>query len=51
MLERKQPDIRTRFQTDGAEPVHSTPQAFGTFFKAELAKWAGVVKKAGIPRD
>ena len=47
----KQPDIRTRFQTDGAEPVHSTPQAFGTFFKAELVKWAAVVKKAGIPRD
>lgn len=44
----KLPEIRTRFQADGAEPAHSSPQAFAAFFKAELAKWTSVVKKAGI---
>ena len=44
----KHPDVRTRFQADGAEPVHSSPQAFGTFFKAEITKWTNVVRKAGI---
>ena len=44
----KHPGIRTRFQADGAEPVHSSPQAFGAFFKAEIAKWRSVVSKAGI---
>lgn len=44
----KHPELRTRFQADGAEPVHSSPQAFGAFFKAEIAKWTSVVRKAGI---
>jgi tripartite-type tricarboxylate transporter receptor subunit TctC len=44
----KQPEMRARFQADGAEPAHSSPQEFGAFFKAELAKWTNVVKKAGI---
>jgi tripartite-type tricarboxylate transporter receptor subunit TctC len=44
----KLPEIRTRLQADGAEPAHSSPQAFTAFFKAEIAKWTSVVKKAGI---
>jgi tripartite-type tricarboxylate transporter receptor subunit TctC len=44
-------DVRSRLQSDGAEPVHSSREAFGSFFKAEIAKWAGVVRKAGIPRE
>lgn len=44
----KRPEIRARFQSKGAQPVHSSPQAFAAYFKAELAKWTSVVKKAGI---
>ena len=33
---------------DGNIVVASTPEAFTTFIKAEVAKWAGVVKAAGI---
>lgn len=46
-----QADVRTRFAAEGAEPVSSTPQEFGRFYKAEIAKWTGVVQKAGIRRD
>ena len=45
------PEVRTRFAAEGAEPVSSTPQEFGKFYKAEIAKWTGVVLKAGIRRD
>lgn len=44
----KAPEIRKRLQGDGAEPAHSSPQAFAAFYRAELAKWVSVVKKAGI---
>lgn len=44
----KHPDLRARFQAEGADPVHSTPAEFAAFFKAEIAKWTRVVQKAGI---
>ncbi len=44
----RHPDLLSRFQADGAQPAGSSPQAFGTFFKAEIAKWTRVVQKAGI---
>jgi tripartite-type tricarboxylate transporter receptor subunit TctC len=41
--------IRKRLIDDGAEPAPSaTPEEFGAFMKAEIAKWAKVVKAAGI---
>lgn len=42
------PQVRERLAADGAEIVGSTPEAFATFYLAELAKWAKVVKEAGI---
>jgi tripartite-type tricarboxylate transporter receptor subunit TctC len=32
----------------GADPVGSTPEQLATFLRAEIAKWAAVVKSAGI---
>ncbi|MDB5822564.1 MAG: transporter substrate-binding protein, partial [Herminiimonas sp.] len=44
----KHPEIRERFQSEGAEPVTSSPQEFGIFFKSEIGKWTRVVQRAGI---
>jgi tripartite-type tricarboxylate transporter receptor subunit TctC len=44
------PDIRGRLSKQGAEPVGSTPEQFDAFVKAQIAKWAKVIKDAGIPR-
>ena len=44
----QQPDIRQRFSTDGAEAVGSSPEEFTAFIRAETAKWAQVIKDAGI---
>jgi tripartite-type tricarboxylate transporter receptor subunit TctC len=43
----KLPDTRERFLALGAEPVGSTADEFGAFFKNEVAKWAKVVKDSG----
>ena len=42
------PDVRKRFAADGAEPDHVSQAEFGKFIAAETAKWARVVKVAGI---
>lgn len=43
------PDIQERLSTSGAEPVASTPEQFGAYLAAEVAKWDRVVKQAKIP--
>jgi tripartite-type tricarboxylate transporter receptor subunit TctC len=41
-------EIKDRLLGDGAEPVGSSPEEFAAFIRAETAKWAKVVKNAGI---
>ena len=41
-------DVRERFAAAGAEPIASTPEAFAQTIQTETAKWARVVKAAGI---
>ncbi|HEX2825255.1 MAG TPA: tripartite tricarboxylate transporter substrate binding protein [Burkholderiales bacterium] len=43
-----QPELHDRLTKEGAEPVGSTPHAFSAYMKAEIAKWAKVIKSAGI---
>jgi tripartite-type tricarboxylate transporter receptor subunit TctC len=45
------PDVQERFNTLGIEPVGSSPQQFDRFFRAEVEKWAKVVKATGIQAD
>ena len=44
----KQPDVAKRLAAEGAETVGGTPEEFGTFIKAETARWAKVLKAAGV---
>jgi tripartite-type tricarboxylate transporter receptor subunit TctC len=41
-------DIREKFADLGATPIGSTPQELATFIRAEMVKWAEVVKAANI---
>ncbi len=41
-------DVRERYLAAGLEPVASTPEAFGQFIREEIARWAKVIKEAGI---
>jgi tripartite-type tricarboxylate transporter receptor subunit TctC len=45
----KLPDIHERLVSMGAEPVGSSTGAFAEFLRVDIARWAKVVKDAGIP--
>ena len=45
------PEAKTRFAGLMAEPVPTTPEQFGDFMKAELAKYEKVVKASGAKVD
>jgi len=45
------PEVVTALTKLGAEPVVSTPDEFTAFARAERAKWAEVVKAAGVQID
>ena len=43
-----QPDIIARISQDGGFPVGNTPQQFAREIREETAKWAKVIKAAGL---
>jgi tripartite-type tricarboxylate transporter receptor subunit TctC len=45
------PEIQKRLATEGAKFSPWTPDQFAAFVKAEMTKWAKVVKEAGIRVD
>ena len=45
------PEVRQQFAGMGAEPVGNTPEEFAVFAKAELSKWARIVKQSGAKVD
>ena len=45
------PDIQARLPAEGARFSPNTPEQFGEFVKAEIAKWAPVVKASGARVD
>jgi tripartite-type tricarboxylate transporter receptor subunit TctC len=42
------PDMQKRLHELGATPETGTPQLYARYVQSEAAKWAGVVKKAGL---
>ena len=44
-------EITARLTSEGARFVPMTPEQFGNFVKAEIAKWAPVVKASGAKAD
>jgi tripartite-type tricarboxylate transporter receptor subunit TctC len=47
----REPDARERLYSIGAEPMSNTPEEFAAYINSEMAKWAKVVKAAGIRVD
>jgi tripartite-type tricarboxylate transporter receptor subunit TctC len=42
------PEVQKHLLAEGAEPVGNTPEQFGEFIKAEIAKWGKVIRAAGL---
>jgi tripartite-type tricarboxylate transporter receptor subunit TctC len=47
----KTPEVKTRLETLGFNPVLNTPDEFGVRIKAEMAKWGKVVRDAKLRID
>jgi len=47
----RMPELQERLGNQGAELIGSTPEAFGAYLKSEQAKWAKVIRQAGIKAD
>lgn len=45
------PELKKRFEVEGAEALHLSPRDFGALIAAETAKWTQVVKQAGIKAE
>lgn len=42
------PDVQQRLHAEAFELPADTPEQFAAVIRAELVKWAGIVKEAGI---
>jgi tripartite-type tricarboxylate transporter receptor subunit TctC len=47
----KDPLVSDKMLQLGAEPMSSTPEAFGAFFKSEVSKWARVVQTSKVQME
>ena len=47
----KDADVRALMAKEGAEPLGSSPEEFGAYFKKEVEKYAKVIKAAGAQVD
>ena len=45
------PDLRDNFQKQGLDPAGNTPEQFDQFIRAEMVKWAKVIKEVGIKAE
>jgi tripartite-type tricarboxylate transporter receptor subunit TctC len=45
------PELKKHFTVEGSEPIGSSPEEFGKYIHAEIAKWAKVVKASGAQID
>lgn len=45
------PDVRDRMGALGLDPAGGTPEAFGTFVKDDIARWAKVITAANVRAD
>ena len=45
------PAVREKLLAQGAEPIGDSPEHFGAYLKAEVAKWAKVIKASGATLD
>ena len=41
-------ETRQRIAAIGVEPMATSPEAFDTFFKAEVVRWTAVAQRAGL---
>ena len=44
-------EMKDKLAAAGTDPLTSTPEEFADYIKREMAKWAEVIRKAGVKAD
>lgn len=47
----KTPEMQHQLTAQGAEPIGNSPEEFSAFMRVEIAKWAKVIKDAGVKQE
>lgn len=47
----RDPELRKRLLEQGCEPIGNTPEEFGRQLREEMARWAEVIRAAGVRAD
>ena len=47
----RDPAVRQKLASQGAELIGDSPEHFRSFIEAETVKWAKVIKDAGVARE
>jgi tripartite-type tricarboxylate transporter receptor subunit TctC len=47
----REPELRARLETEGAEAAPGTPESFGQFIAAESERWGALIRKTGVTAD
>jgi tripartite-type tricarboxylate transporter receptor subunit TctC len=47
----KDPDVRAKLAALGVDIASDTPDEFGAYIKAEIPKWAAVIKASGAKME
>lgn len=47
----KNPELKSRLATQGAEVVGNSPAEFGAYIRGEIVKWAKVIEESGAKAD
>jgi tripartite-type tricarboxylate transporter receptor subunit TctC len=45
------PDVRQRFEAEGATPSGNSPSEFAAYYRVEAEKWADVARRSGTKLD
>jgi tripartite-type tricarboxylate transporter receptor subunit TctC len=45
------PDVRERLVSQGIDPVGNTPDQFAAYIRAEIVKWAKIIKSTGVTAE
>ena len=45
------PELKERLKAEGSDPVGNTPEQYAAFLRSEVAKWARVIKFAGVKAE
>jgi tripartite-type tricarboxylate transporter receptor subunit TctC len=48
---RESAELRSQFGSQGIDPLQGGPKEFADYIRAEIAKWANVIKAAGVKPD